>query len=482
VAAPERIAFSAPEYQADGSIRVVPYAFAGSTDDGWEIRREGAPHLRLGPGYRLLRVSHCGVCATDLARRHLPFPLPQVTGHEVVALDEDGRPVAVEINASHAGRGLAPEAWCAHCRADLATHCPERLVLGIHALPGGFSPWLLAPVGNVIALPARISPATATLVEPFAAALHAVGALAPGDGARVAVLGPGRLGSLVVAALAAWRRRTGRRFEILAVGRHGGERARRLGADAFLDAGDAAGRRDVADVVVDTTGGPEGFALAARLATREVHLKSTTGQPALGLAHATALVVDELTLVPAHALDPTRTTLPSPAPATAVLLGAGIPAGVPRDLAARGLRIIEGPDARALASAFAADPALSLGAADVGVVTSLADADAAVRPRPGIERGLVRARGTIAVADVGQPRAGLLGPLLDEGIRVTTTRCGDLRAAVDLLADPADDLGRRLGEVVVTDVLPAGRLADAFAIAARPGGAKVLVAHFGGLL
>src|SRR5207249_2809327 len=107
------------------------------------VVREGREHLRLGPGYRLLRVSRCGVCATDLARRQLPFPLPQVTGHEVVAVADDGTPVVVEINASHAARALPPDAWCADCRRGLGTHCPDRLVLGIHDLPGGFGPWLL---------------------------------------------------------------------------------------------------------------------------------------------------------------------------------------------------------------------------------------------------------------------------------------------------------------------------------------------------
>ena len=48
------VAFTAEEYQADGSIRPARYAFAETADVGWEGRREGALHLHLGPGYRLL--------------------------------------------------------------------------------------------------------------------------------------------------------------------------------------------------------------------------------------------------------------------------------------------------------------------------------------------------------------------------------------------------------------------------------------------
>ena len=295
-----QVEFTASEYQADGSIRPAAYVFAGSEVDGWEVRREGVPHVDLGPGYRLLAVSHCGVCATDLSRRHLPFRLPQVTGHEVVARDHDGDAVVVEINASHAARGLSEDAWCAHCRAGLSTHCPDRLVLGIHDLPGGFGPWILAPTRAAVPLGAAVDRRTSALVEPFAAALHAVRTITPRAGDRIAVVGPGRLGSLVVAALAAERTSTGIATEIVVVGRRadGLTRARALGADVTLHADDALRHAGSVDVAIETTGSPDGLALALGLATREVHVKSTTGLPTLGLRHLTALVVDEVSLGP----------------------------------------------------------------------------------------------------------------------------------------------------------------------------------------
>jgi hypothetical protein len=111
------------------------------------------------------------------------------------------------------------------------------------------------------------------------------------------------------------------------------------------------------------------------------------------------------------------------------------------------------------------------------VVTSLAGIDAAIRPRAGIERGLVRARGTILVADVGQPRAGILAAILGTRLRIGSSRCGDLRAALDLLSDPALALGERLGERMTTLRVPATRLAEAFAAAADPRQVKVVVEH-----
>jgi threonine dehydrogenase-like Zn-dependent dehydrogenase len=458
---PRPVAFTAPEYQPDGSIRPAAYAFAGDTANGWTVRRDGREHLRLGPGYRLLEVSHCGICATDLARRLLPFPLPQVTGHEVVARDEAGQAVVVEINASHAARGLPHEGWCAHCRAGMPSHCPDRLVLGIHDLPGGFGPWMLAPVDAILPVPAALSPRTTTLVEPFAAALHAVHRLAPRARERIAVLGPGRLGSLVVAALAAWRRRSRAPIGIVAIGRRADALARAgdLGADETLDVATLADAEGIADVVVETTGSPEGLALALRLATRAVHVKSTTGQPTLGLRHLTELVVDEVELLPWRPGDPL------PAAATTVAVHPSVPADVRAALA--GLRVLDPHAARAL----------PLGGADLAVAADVAEADAMLRPEAGVERGAVRARGTILCVGDGDD---LVGTLARRRVQLGSSRCGDFRAALDLLVEPT--LAERLGERLVTDVVPAERLADGFARADAPGAGKVIVTHPGASL
>jgi threonine dehydrogenase-like Zn-dependent dehydrogenase len=457
-----RVAFTASEYQADGSIRPSRYVFAGRAADGWEVEREGVLHLWLGPGYRLLAASHCGVCATDLARRHLPFRLPQVTGHELVARDDDGTPVVVEINASHAARGLPAAEWCAHCRAGLPTHCPERLVLGIHDLPGGFGPWILAPTAAVLPLESAIDVRTSTLVEPFAAALRAAQTIAPRTGERIAVVGPGRLGTLVVAALAAWRATGGPAMEIVAVGRRDDllDRARGLGADETLRPEDAKRRPCLADVAIETTGSPEGLELALRLATREVHVKSTTGQPTLGLTHLTELVVDELSLAPLR---------DAPAVGSAVI-APSVPAAVRASLERAGVQVVGPADVHGL----------PLGGADAAVVTSLAEADAMIRPEAGVERSRVHARGTLLVADAGQARTPLLAAVLDRGLVVSTSRCGDFRAALALLGDPRHALRSRIGEVLFRNVLPAERLAEAFARAAV-GGTKVVVTHPDGL-
>jgi threonine dehydrogenase-like Zn-dependent dehydrogenase len=85
----------------------------------------------------------------------------------------------------------------------------------------------------------------------------------------------------------------------------------------------------------------------------------------------------------------------------------------------------------------------------------------------------VRPRGVVVVA----PRAAADGPLahavVERGLMVTTSRCGDFRDALDLLPDVAAPLAARL----LTAVRPADELAAAFAAAASPSEVKVVVAQ-----
>ncbi|HEX5052337.1 MAG TPA: alcohol dehydrogenase catalytic domain-containing protein [Planctomycetota bacterium] len=472
------IEFEALDYRADQSFTEARYRFEGDADRGWRVFRDGGLALELGPGYRLLRTRQCGVCSTDLARHHLPFPLPQVIGHEVIAADEHGRRFVVEINASHLARGVA--SGCVFCASGLPTHCPDRLTLGIHDLPGGFGPWILAPVAACLEVPANVPDSAAVLIEPFAAALHAVHTIAPRDGDRIAVLGPRRLGMLVVAALAGVRAREQRRdFHIAAVARDPAmlALARTFGATEVhgLGPGDPPLADGAFDVVVDTTGSPDGLLTAVRLARREVHLKSTHGQPAAGLRHLTELVVDELAIerLPAHAPatgeGPWHRLRTGERPRVAWLAAAGPPAwlsaeadvqrGAPADLAAHYARATQG-----------------LPRADVAVVDGPASVDAAIRPRRGSEQALIRPCGSLLVHEAAHVAdSPLLAAVVQRSLRLSSSRCGDFREALALLA--ADTDLQRIGERLVTHRFAATDLARAFAVAGSRACVKAIVTH-----
>ena len=471
------IAFEALDYRADQTFTSAKYRYDGDEATGWRVSRDGIEVLRLGPGFRLLRVRQCGVCSTDLARHFLPFPLPQVIGHEVIAVDEHGARHVVEINASHAARGVASE--CAFCRAGLPTHCPSRVTLGIHDLPGGFGPWILAPRNACIRVPDNVPDSAAVLVEPFAAALHGVRTIAPADGERIAVLGPRRLGMLAVAALAgvrAERMQHGGGFEVAALVRDPAllPLAREFGAtEARLTTGSDAPAPQSFDVVVDTTGSPEGLDLAVSYARREVHLKSTHGRPASGLARLTELVVDELAIArfpqaePPHGKAPWDLLRTGSRPRIAWLCDAEPPAW----LGARA-EVLRGSAAEIAAHCEAL--ADGLPRADVAVVDCAARVDAAIRPRIGKEEALVRPRGDIlvlATADTGD--SALLRAVCERGLRLSSSRCGEFEPALQLLAGNPELA--RIGEKLVTHRFAARELAEAFLAAKSRGCIKAVV-------
>ena len=159
---------------------------------------------------------------------------------------------------------------------------------------------MLAPVNAVLPLPDEIPSSAGVLVEPLAAALNAVEMVQPKAGETIAVLGPRRLGMLIVAALSAYRNGNNIDFDVMALARHQSllDLSRQFGATStrLVEGNGEALPDNIADVVIDTTGNPDALVLATRLARREVHLKSTHGRPSAGLNHLTELVVDELRL------------------------------------------------------------------------------------------------------------------------------------------------------------------------------------------
>lgn len=477
-----RVEFEGLEYHEDDRVQAAAYTLEGSGAEGWCVTRNGAKHLELGPGYRLLRTDRCGICSTDLDRRFLPFPLPQIIGHELIALDAEDQRHVVEINASHQARGLAVE--CPFCDAGLDTHCPERRVLGIHDLPGGFGPWVLAAENAVFALPRSLPDDVAVLMEPFAAALHAAEWIDPQPGETVAVLGPRRLGLLVVAALAARRRRDAATFRILALSRHDdlSRIALSFGADhAAHPSGESGGPEPVADIVIDTTGSPAGLETALGLARREVHLKSTHGQPAAGLVHATELVVDEISLE-AWPEDPgaLRALLAS-APCRAgdppqiAWLSEGVPPENLSQALPAGADLRVGRDAGNLLERWEQIPGGRLPRADIAIVDNVEAVDRVLRPRLPDEISLVRPRGRICIRNP-QVESGPLGrALVQRGLRLSGSRCGNFRKALPLLE--SDSALRGCLAQLVTHRLAAGELPQALRLAREPGCIKIVLAH-----
>ena len=172
------------------------------------VALQDMPEPVPNPDQVLLEVQCCGICGTDLHVYHDTFRNypPVILGHEFVGKVLDtGRDV----------RGVAPgEAYavlgavavvcgeCAYCRAGEFMFCPQRRGMG-HGVNGAFARYAVARPDQLYRVPEGLPLEEAALVEPLAAAVHAVCDVARfrlGDVALVS--GPGPIGLLVLKLLA----------------------------------------------------------------------------------------------------------------------------------------------------------------------------------------------------------------------------------------------------------------------------------------
>jgi len=467
------ITFKAQEYTADDSFINSEYRIKGDSSNGWEIFRNDEKHLQLGPGYELLKTLSCGICSTDIDRRFLPFDLPQVTGHEVIAQRMDSKQLyAIEINDTPMARG--DKELDSFSRAGIHTHSPGRMVLGIDRLPGGFGPYLLAPINAIVSLDG-IDENAAVLIEPFAAALQAVIASPPKEGDEVVVLGPRRLGALLISALVAYRESTGGKFRIGALAKYDKniQLCLTLGADFGVNIvqTDEATLKGNYDIVYDTTGSVSGFETALQLSRREVHLKSTNGQQMCEINGLTAFVVDELSLLPFS-----QTNLEFKWPGDTrnnreIFVAQMVPS--PK---------IENPDLNVIDTSIQqAEQMLTkapfldgLPRFDIAVASSIEEIDGIIRPSKDHENSLVRPRGAILFK--GKSKGNKLLDFLNNGGQLRSSRCGDFHKAIQILKENPDT-AFNLSHYLISHMFPANELTTAFEYAKRKESVKVIIKH-----
>ena len=234
------------------------------------IRRNDIP--RRPVGHALLRTRVVGICNTDIELQRGYYGFTGIPGHEfvadVVAADTPallGKRVVGEINLA-CGR-------CEFCDQKLGRHCANRTVLGIVKHPGAFAEYLTLPETNLHIVPDSILDEEAVFVEPLAAACEILDQVAIGRGEHVAVLGPGKLGSLIACVL------TARGAKVTTFGRH------------------TAKPRSAYKFVVDATGSTTGLKEAITMVQPRgtVIMKSTIhGDIALDTA---PIIVNEITLI-----------------------------------------------------------------------------------------------------------------------------------------------------------------------------------------
>ena len=204
------------------------------------------------PGELLVRVMASGICGTDvhIFQGEYLGSYPIIPGHEFAGIVEQ---VGSEVTRFKAGDRVAVEPNlpcdnCVNCLNNRQNFCLNWQAVGV-TRPGGMAQYVCVPekaafdIGN---LPFE----QGAFMEPLSCVLHGLERLAPEMAARVAILGAGPIGLLLLQGL-----RLNGAAEVVVVDKNPQRAAlaQTLGADRSLtDLDDL--ERDAYDAVVDASG------------------------------------------------------------------------------------------------------------------------------------------------------------------------------------------------------------------------------------
>lgn len=248
------------------------------------------PIPESSPGEARIRVQLAGICNTDLELMKGYMQFRGVPGHEFVGIveyapnspDWEGKRVVGDIN-------LACGA-CPTCNAGRPTHCPNRTTLGMDGHDGVFAEYLTLPITNLHPVPDTLSDEKAVFTEPLAAACEILEQVHVRPTDEVVVLGDGKLGLLCAQVLTL----TG--CHLTVVGHHS-QKLAILAERGISTTLDDTPLKASADLVIEATGHPEGYAAARRLVRpRGTIVLKSTYHGAVN-ANLTMVVVDEVRLI-----------------------------------------------------------------------------------------------------------------------------------------------------------------------------------------
>lgn len=177
------------------------------------------PRQALVPGQCMIKVSHCGICGSDIRYYYGENPWAKQTlgievenppniilGHEFVGVVVE---VADDGDLALLGQRVAVNTFitcgrCDFCRTDRENLCPNTKHLGhgqgwgeMEYYPGGMAEFCIAFANQVYPLPEHVSSEEATFLDPMIASLHATDVGNPQMMDKVAILGAGPIGLLI---------------------------------------------------------------------------------------------------------------------------------------------------------------------------------------------------------------------------------------------------------------------------------------------
>ena len=154
------------------------------------------------PGVKecLVKVLACGICGTDRHIYHGEYPSakPVILGHEFGGVIEEvgsnskfkvGQVVSVDPNIVCGN--------CEDCRAERTAFCPDLTALGVN-INGGLAEFVLTPDSQIYPVRNDLNPLHLAFIEPLACSIRGMDLAKLTGGEKVAILGGGVIGLLVV--------------------------------------------------------------------------------------------------------------------------------------------------------------------------------------------------------------------------------------------------------------------------------------------
>ncbi len=162
-----------------------------------DIRIEERAIPEIGSGELLVRTGASGICTGDIMAWYVRRKAPLVLGHEPAGtVEEVGSGVTdFEPGDRVFAHHHAPCFECAACERGDYVQCPAWRTSAIH--PGGLSQYFRVPAGNTadtLKLPASVSLADGSLVEPLACVVKSLRRSGVGAGDSLLVIGLGVMG------------------------------------------------------------------------------------------------------------------------------------------------------------------------------------------------------------------------------------------------------------------------------------------------
>lgn len=173
-----------------------------------DIRVEEVEKPVAGPGEIVVKTDTCGVCVADTMEWYNRPKAPVILGHEAVGtVAETGEGVEdFRIGDRVFVHHHIPCMSCEECRKGRYTLC--RQFKQTHYEPGGFAEYFKAEKEHVkkdtLKLPDHVSFEEASLIEPLACALHGIERMDVKTSDRIAVIGTGTIGLMLIESLKAY--------------------------------------------------------------------------------------------------------------------------------------------------------------------------------------------------------------------------------------------------------------------------------------